>query len=337
MKFTRSAAAQSTAGNVYDVGYAGEGGSRSGQVDKAVPICTVEEMRAVVAQLLDDSGEGSASDDEDDGADPVPPSHHLALNSIALLSPRMLWSFAFHFPGHHLHAVLRSPEFLPDRPAADWAFLDEKRKRELSEKAAENKRQKKGGGGGWEWGEAERGVEAVERLEEAIYESAVAGEGGGGGRPAAQPGRSQPPPAEEADPWTYTIPTAPDVPGLHLCFDSDLPPSVLSSLSSLNVSSPHQLASADPDDLPEEAREGSAPAQAAVLEEIVRLIVDGSEEDYEALRNAEVATVWDLAGFVGAENVLVKAAGPGARKWPKRAGKVLGMEGMDWLHIWSTS
>jgi hypothetical protein len=108
--------------------------------------------------------------------------HYLCAADLSLVSPRLFWSFAYHFPFHHPHDVLRSGALCPGRDV-DWKHL-ERRRRGRSEKARENRRQEKEREGG---GEAGRAAEEVEALEEEIadrMEGAGGGFGGGGRRAA---------------------------------------------------------------------------------------------------------------------------------------------------------
>jgi hypothetical protein len=335
--FARPLSSQSTAGNVYDVTFpTSTGGVMS---DKDVVICSVEECRSVVKLLIDQSvnpiAKNSADDDDsdtdnddatDDDEQPLP-MHSLALPKLALVSPRLMWSFAYHFPNHHLHAILQSKDF-GLTGVSDWAFL-ETRSRKLSEKAKDNKRRKQetSKDSGKKDAIEEKAVEAVEDLEEAIMDrfegtnSAVA---------------ALTPTLVTDDGWALTGRTSIDVKTMHECYDEDLAPDVLEQLGAMGVNNVWTLASADADSLPAAAREGVAHAQGVVVEEIVRRIVDGSEANYARLEAANVATVADLCMFEDVEDALVEVAGSGARVWVARAVKVRAMKGLEWLEDWTT-
>jgi len=241
------------------------------------------------------------------------------------VSPRLLWSFAYHFPTHHLHDVLRSGAFV-DATGVDWGFL-ERRKREMSEKAVENKRQKRAGEKN---NSGEQALAAVESLEEDIMAQMTATTTTSSSAPSASR------PVLPVDGWQWTIPSTPDVAALQLCFDFDVSAETLEALSAMGVANVFQLACKELEELPREAREGLVPAQEVVVEEITRRIVNQVDADFDRLVERNVATVADLVMFKGVEQVLVDLVGEQARLWVVRAAMVAEMEDMDWINEWKT-
>ena len=307
IKFSPSSSASSSSGpGTFDVTFYKPTGGTSPTIDSTVTILDLPTLRGVVRHVVE-GGDGEMLD----------------VGTTSLVSLRVFWSLYYHFPFHHPHSVLQS--WHPELESLDV------RKREMSEKARENEEQEKGGR------RDEEAVGEIMDLEERIVEGVEEGwkerkrkaaeaalKRLGGGRK----GETE---------WEWTVDETEDDDELRECLGegnegwveklkgANVRNWVMLATESLDVSIGGEPALLD----------AVGKARLKTVEEIMLSIVDGKQEDYDALLRARSATPFDLMNWEGEEGMLAEEIGGGeegkVREWIRRAKKVYEMEGMGWL------